>query len=115
MKENAVVGNPLTMRVANFRIGFESAVDYGTTTDQNNKFFGQDSSRQLVTKQHHEQVIAQKERVYMNRVPHYDFGRDKIDYGTINAGQFTKHDLSQVHASKIAALDNGKDVRKSHF
>lgn len=60
-------------------------------------------------------MIAQKERVTMNRVPHYDFGMHKIDYSTINKGQFKNHDLSSVALSKKEADMNGKDVRKSHF
>ena len=51
----------------------------------------------------------------MNRVPHYDFGMHKIDYSTINKGQFKNHDLSSVALSKKEADMNGKDVRKSHF
>jgi len=39
LKEEIEVGNPLANRVANFRMGFEPAMDYGTMTDQNNKFF----------------------------------------------------------------------------
>ena len=60
-------------------------------------------------------MIAQKERVAMNRVPHYDFGMHKVDYATINKGQFKTHDLSSVAQSKKEADTNGKDVRKSHF
>ena len=32
-QEAAEKGNPLTMRQANFRMGFEPTIDYGTTTD----------------------------------------------------------------------------------
>jgi hypothetical protein len=51
----------------------------------------------------------------MNRVPHYDFGMYKVDYGTINKGQFKEHSLINVSQSKREADANGKDVRKSHF
>ena len=50
----------------------------------------------------------------MNRKPHYNFGRTKVDYQTSN-NKFTEHDLSQATQSKIDAAANGKDVRQSHF
>ena len=45
LKEMANVGDARTMRVANFKMGFESHTDYGTTTDSNNQFFRDDSNR----------------------------------------------------------------------
>ena len=51
----------------------------------------------------------------MNRKPHYNFGRTKVDYTSSNKGQFTQHDLSQATQSKKDAAANGKDVRQSHF
>lgn len=90
-------------------------MDYGTTTDQNNKFFRDDSNTNFATQLHQSQVMAQKDRVAKNRVPHYDFGRTPVDYKTSVQNQFTKHDLSQTNLSKIEAMKNGKDVRQSHF
>ena len=103
MKDKAQVGNPQTMRVANFKMGFEASVDYGTTTDQNNRFFVQESNRETLSKAHNSQVLAQKDRVMRNRVPHYDFGRTKVNYQSSTKGQFTQHDLSHVSQSKIEA------------
>ena len=111
MKEQALVGNPQTMRIANFKMGFESATDYGTTTDQNNKFFKDVNSRASLSKVHKNQVMAQKDRVMMNRQPHYDFGRTKVDYKTSNKDKFTPQDLSQAKQSQLDAAANGKDVR----
>jgi len=48
LKEHMEVGNARTMRAANFRMGFESAVDYGTTTEQNNAFFREESNRNIL-------------------------------------------------------------------
>jgi len=72
------------MRTANFKMGFESATDYGTTTDQNNKFYKDVNSRASLSRVHVTQVMAQKDRVMNNRKPHYDFGRTKVDYQTSN-------------------------------
>jgi len=38
MKDIANVGNPLTMRVANFKVGFEKQTSYSTAAAENNKF-----------------------------------------------------------------------------
>ena len=50
-----------------------------------------------------------------NRKPHYNFGRTKVDYQTSNKDKFTEKDLSQATQSKLDAVANGQDVRKSHF
>ena len=96
MKQLAEVGNPQTMRVANFHMGFEKSVDYGTTTDHNNRFFLEDQNIKSISNLHRSQVLAQRDRVTKNRVPHYELGRHAVDYCTSNKGQFTSHDLSQA-------------------
>ena len=76
------MGNALSMRVANFKVGFEKSVDYGTTSDQNNKFFREESNRDSLHANHKSQVLAQKDRIMRNRVPHYELGRTPVDYVT---------------------------------
>ena len=115
LKELANVGDARSMRVANFKMGFEQVTDYGTTTDANNKFFNEAKNRDSLTEQRSKQLLAQRDRVIKNRQPHYDFGRAQLDYQTIAARQFQQHDLSQVKQSKIERINNGKDVRKCHF
>ena len=68
-----------------------------------------------MSKNHKNQVMAQKDRVINNRKPHYNFGRTKVDYQTSNKDKFTEKDLSQANQSKLDAAANGQDVRKSHF
>ena len=115
LKEMANVGDARTMRVANFQMGFEKQTDYGTTTDQNNKFFQDETNRNSIGARHQNQLQAQKERVTKNRVPHYNFGRTPVDYQSSMKGQFREHELIGVNQSKIEAANNGKEVRKSHF
>jgi len=44
LREKPSLGNSTKMRIANFKMGFEPSVDYGTTTDANNVFFLQESN-----------------------------------------------------------------------
>lgn len=39
LRDKASLGDPHSMRVANFKMGFEPSIDYGTTSDHNNAFF----------------------------------------------------------------------------
>ena len=95
--------SPQTHRIANFKMGFEKNVSYITTSDQNNKYFHEEGSNEQVSKTRQSQILAQKDRITSNRVPHYDFGRHTVNYQTSNKGQFTRHDLSQASQSKITA------------
>ena len=56
LKEMANVGDARTMRVANFQMGFEKQTDYGTTTDQNNKFFQDETNRNSIGARHQNQL-----------------------------------------------------------
>ena len=47
------------MRTANFKMGFEPAVDYGTTSDHNNAFFHDKGNVAQVGKVRQQQRIAQ--------------------------------------------------------
>ena len=107
----ADVGNPRAMRVANFQMGFDKITDYGTTTDQNNRFFLDETNCSSISQNHKSQFLAQKQRNAAQRVPHYDFGRHAVDYQTSNRDKFTTHDLGHVKQSKIDAKNNEKDVR----
>ena len=57
-------------------MGYEAAVDYQTTTDKNNTFFTSNDNRKSLGQMHAQSLANKKERVAMNRIPHYNFGRD---------------------------------------
>ena len=60
------------MRVANFSMGHAPSA-YGTTSDHNNRFASAGPGKPL-------DFQAQRDRVARNRMPHYDFGRDPVNY-----------------------------------
>jgi len=66
------VGQVPNMRVANFSMGHAPSA-YGTTSDHNNRFASAGPGKAL-------DFQAQRDRVARNRMPHYDFGRDPVNY-----------------------------------
>ena len=73
-KRDVQIGQVQNMRVANFSMGCEPTM-YNTTTDFNNRFAINKQTTMSVDRKQ-----AQKERVAKNRQPHYDFGRDAVNY-----------------------------------
>ena len=93
-------------------MGFEKSTCYNTTTDYNNKHMNEaKQSQQMRT----ERLQEQRDRVTKNRKPHYDFGRDSVNYQSIAKNNFHAHDLSQAKQAQIDRAKNSNDVRKSHF
>ena len=94
-------------------MGFEKATCYNTTSDYNNQHMNvmPKQSQQMRT----ERLQEQRDRVQKNRMPHYDFGRDMVNYQSMAKNNYQAHDLSQAHEAKIERSKNSNDVRKSHF
>ena len=86
------MGDVPNMRIANFKMGFEKNTSYKTTSDHNNKHMT--STPMQAESSRTERIQAQKDRVQKNRIPHYDFGRDSINYQSIAKNNFQAHDLS---------------------
>lgn len=107
-KKSTHIGQVQNMRVANFQMGFAPGA-YSTTTDHNNRFASTTQSFSADRQQ------AQKDRVQKNRMPHYDFGRDAVNYKSIAKNEYTTHDLSQAKQSQLDRATNAKDVRQTHF
>lgn len=57
----------------------------------------------------------QKERIHKNRMPHFDYGHEKIDYMSISKNSMVPHDLSQNKGATKERQQNGLELRKSHF
>jgi hypothetical protein len=82
------------MRVANFKMGFGKQNTYSTAAGENNKFVADVQNKANISGSYKSQLLAQKDRITSNRVPHYNFGRHQVNYQTSMKGQFTSHDLS---------------------
>ena len=76
------------MRVANFSMGHAPSA-YGTTSDHNNRFASAGPAKAL-------DFQAQRDRVQRNRMPHYDFGRDPVNYQSTAKNEYRSHDLGQA-------------------
>jgi hypothetical protein len=101
------IGQVQNMRVANFSMGHAPSA-YGTTSDHNNRFASAGPGKAL-------DFQAQRDRVARNRMPHYDFGRDPVNYQSTAKNEYHSHDLGQAVQAKQERAENARDVRKSHF
>lgn len=97
----------MNLRQANFVIGFNGG-DFSTTAKEFNAPTG--SSKEI-----QERLEQQKDRIRKNRVPHFDYGHDKVDYNSISKKSMVAHDLSQNIGAAQERKQNGLELRRSHF
>jgi len=58
-------------------------------------------------------MLDQKTRVSKNRVPHYSYGRDQVNYLTVSKEVHSNYGVSNT--ASVERAQNGKDLRTTHF